>query len=939
MHISISSCIYVRSKDRPAQEVTFSATPIRVSTVKKLPPVIHVLDKLVVPYQLLLLIVWLLLSVLETDHSAIAAYTPHHTTYTRPTEISFLATMSDMASPANDFTQKPLDAPPEAPVEGSEPSSERKAAPNRTRRDRESASSRPRSKSLGPERGSAKNNTTSAKDDSGRSDPRNRTLSRTDGERSKSVGRAPRRTTSDELGQLRMSANGDGARRRRPGEESPRPRPKPTMKLVNGARERGPVRRADSQDSDTKPRLPSRGRPGRTSGPGSEGGGSSTTGGTNSSGGRDPPRRSDSQDSDSKASSRGPSRGRPGRSGEPSGGRAPPRSSSFVLKANIRDNNATVRQKKDTVATKKLQTAGPTPWRQRMQELRNSKQLDPPRDEGDVVRRQSFGGFPVGLEKRNPGRSEDRPRLVSRSKSMTRMRGRRPNEDGDENGPEIVPKRRALSLGPGGRRQDADAKPTMTPFRRRLTGEADESSKNGLGRGRGPPSERGRGTPGRGPGQRGRSRTPSAARRPGDAPRSKSLDSDNQKPTMKLRRDGGSQPGTSGQPKPSMKLSRDAAKGPSQNQRATMKLNRDGKSADKKSASGRGDSNKKDDTKGKDDDNRRKGLGSFFRKKKDDKVGQKKDDEDGFSTEDDTPESMLKKAEQQSQDSLEKKSEKRPRPPKKVGERGEKREKRPPRKPGERREKGDKRPPKKPGDKSKKPERKSRPPVSKKPQDGLSAPDSPRALKMKAAFKSPTKRQPPPGSEEPSESPFGSDPFGQSGDPFGDDPFAMGGDDPFAGAPDPFADEPNFVGFDEESSSSDSESDSESGSGSGSDSESDSGDSSSGYGTDSGSDSYSSSGSDSDSDDSGSVFSSSDSEESGSSEDDKSGSNEESEDDEKERTASPTPVTLEEVPPVPASPSKVPGRKAPKGKPDEDGFCPCCGQHWPNYDKWAQMLE
>lgn len=159
-----------------------------------------------------------------------------------------------------------------------------------------------------------------------------------------------------------------------------------------------------------------------------------------------------------------------------------------------------------------------------------------------------------------------------------------------------------------------------------------------------------------------------------------------------------------------------------------------------------------------------------------------------------------------------------------------------------------------------------------------------------------------------------------------DNPFAVTDDDPFASAGDPFADvddpfadvgdEPNFVGVDDSSSSGE-ESSSE-GSGSFFTSSEEDGDSDSEY-----------------------EDSSDDEEEDESSDDDDSEDDSSGEGKEGRVQLVVEPVVSPEDAFGEAAHAKgqMPKRKAPQGKPDEDGFCPCCGQGWPNYDRWSKYLE
>ena len=709
---------------------------------------------------------------------------------------------------------------------------------NKRRSDASAASEEPRKASM----------TLKRPETNGRSDPRNRQNdSRNDARRSKSVGPPPRRPvasmepkspagrktpmrsrSADDYMQSSSVDSLRGRRRQNSGDSN--------MRLVNGAKDTMPSRgRRDDSSEDGSRSRPTRPNPSvdsdsRSSGPESRG-----------------IRRNSSMGSDNR--SIGQNKGR-------SDGKSPMKSS-LVLRPNMRDNNATVRQKKDVVATNKKQAAGPTPWRQRMQEERAAKQQkdsdDPIR--GSLIRRKSFSGFPGSGSDSKTNKSDDSPNARERARSMTPWRGRRGAE---ENAPRP---RRGVSLG---RRQSPDrvrdddsaarGKRNMTPFRRRGDqGSTDDDSKSTASRGRAAAQER-----------QGRSRTPASQRRPDEASRPKSDTGSNRKAPAKQK----PTPESSKQRSPTAS-NRDAGKPrpSSSSQKPTMKLSRDAASVPKKPA-GSKPREKSNRERGPDDgkkDPRRKKISKFFKKKEKDGQDGEEDDDPGasFSIEDSTP--------------------------------GGARKARPP------------------GSSS------NRKPRPKKSADGFASADPTSKMFQKNSDFAAPRRDQSLLIEDPG-SPFhlsGDNPFANTDNPFHE------ADDPFAKAADPFAeDEPNFVGVDDDSSSSSDENE------------------------------YDDSSSGSESDESGSFFTSSeeddsdDSDDSDSSEDDSTGDEDDSSDEEKpQRKKKPVmevAVSEEkdvEEPPPPSPKGHMPKRKAPQGRPDDDGFCPCCGQHWPNYDKWTKMFE
>uniref|UniRef100_A0A7S3L351 Uncharacterized protein n=1 Tax=Amphora coffeiformis TaxID=265554 RepID=A0A7S3L351_9STRA len=656
----------------------------------------------------------------------------------------------------------------------------------------------------------------------GRQDPRSRPASRADArQRSKSAGPAPRRAVAMEPKFAPKSPNGRKTPLRSRSMDDPaallgRPvgprrsgtRPEPIVLSENGKGR--PVRR-NPGDSDS-----------RSVGSADRG-----------------VRRTNSNDSDNR--SNGPSK---------------LTTPALALRANTRDNNALVRQRKEAVTASKAKAAGPTPWRQRMQEEKAAQQSSAasPDRAAMAKRRQSFGGFSTQSASKAAARASDSNDAPNRGRSMTPWRRGR-DADAVKNGPRP---RRGVSLGrkaspeiQRGRLDDDSAargRRTMTPHRSRPSTGGNVGSEDGPARGRGAPVDR-----------RGRSSTPGAAvrQRPDDASKPKAGEG-TQKPSMKLSRDIAKGGAPSNQ-KPSMKLSRDQAKvSVPSNQKPSMKLSRD---ATKKLPAGKGEKNQQkspDDKKGPG----RTKLGKFFKKGKDGKaVAAEPDAGDAFSIEDSTPGGRKKPAE-------------------KGADKGAPR---------------------------------GRPQKSGKPRNaGTSgAQDSPsKIFSKKAEFAAPRRSKSLP-LEEP-DNPFAAP---------DDDPFASAAD-PFADAMDPFADEgnePNFVGVDE-SSSSDEDDEEEDSSGS-------------------------------EDDESGSFFTSSEEDDSDDEEDssDDEDSSEEDESDSdndapKRKKKNTIQLVAEAVIPPeeadsPVAKGQMPKRKTPQGQPDDDGFCPCCGQGWPNYDRWSKYLE
>lgn len=527
-------------------------------------------------------------------------------------------------------------------------------------------------------------------------------------------------------------------------------------------------------------------------------------------------------------------------------GRTGQNKAAMFLRPNLRDNNATVRQKKDSVATTKRQAAGPTPWRQRMQEEKAAQQSQAP-----LVRRKSFAGFAGAVESSSDAdktKSSDGSDTRGRGRSMTPWRNRGATE---ESGPV---RRRGVSLGrrptpPRDSERTNDLKRTITPHRRRPgeTSSLDGDNKGSSGRGRALQAD-----------GRGRSRAPSAPRRTEDSPIS-------QKNSARPKRRQSPPPPN---PKATAKSSKDSEKRPtpskvsSPNKSGNVKLSRDGA---KKTTGGSNNKEKKERSQNDANKDSRRKRGFFKKKGKDAKEPAEEEEEDvsaAFSVEDSTPDGAKKSSKTMTIQ----------RPKKK--------------------------------------------PTATKNFD---APDSPsRLFKGKAEFGAPRRAKSMP--LEKADSPFNDDPFAQTADPFADN------DDPFAVAVDPFAENgPEFVGVDDESSGSEEES---------------------------------SSGSEASEDESGSFFTSSEEEEeddSGEETDSEESSEEEESSDEESESSETDKQAKRRNPrakaarraaaaataPEPEAPIKgnLPKRKTPQGRPDEDGFCPCCGQGWPGYDKWSKILD
>ena len=667
----------------------------------------------------------------------------------------------------------------------------------------------------------------------GRQDPRDRPVVRSDArQRSKSAGPVPRRNVAMEPKLTPKSPNGRKTPLRSRSIDDPaallgRPvgprrsgtRPEPIVLSENG---KGRPARRNPGDSDI-----------RSVGSVDRG-----------------IRRTSSNESDNR--SYGPSQGRAGQDDDKRRGK--PTTPALALRANTRDNNALVRQRKEAVTASKAKAAGPTPWRQRMQEEKAAQQGVASPNRADMAkRRQSFGGFSAQRDStpKAPAKASDSNDGSSRARSMTPWRRGREADTG-ANG---ARPRRGVSLGRRASpeiqrgRQDDDSsaigRRIMTPHRNRPSAVGNVGSEDAPTRGRGAPVER-----------RGRSSTPGAAvrQRPDELSKPNAGEA-TQKPSMKLPRDA-SKSGEN--QKPSMKLTREQAKGSSpSNQKQSMKLSRD---TARKQLAGKGEKNQEKSPDGKKGPGR-KNLGKFFKKKgKDGKaIVAEPEAADAFSIEDSTPGSRNKPVEN-----------------------------------GARRERTQK---------------------SQTPRSTVTSGASNSPTKMftkKAEFAAPRRSKSLPLQEP-------------------DNPFAAPDDDPFASAPDPFADaidpfaddgnEPNFVGVDESSSSDDDDS--------------------------------------SDSEDSGSFFTSSDedgesdSDEEEDSSDDE-GDDESLEDDEsdsetegisREKKNTIQLVVEPVVPPEEAfgdssvAKGQMPKRKTPQGQPDDDGFCPCCGQGWPNYDRWSKYLE
>lgn len=509
------------------------------------------------------------------------------------------------------------------------------------------------------------------------------------------------------------------------------------------------------------------------------------------------------------------------------------------LRANLRDNNTTVRQKRNVLASKKQEAAGPTPWRQRMQEekaaLERKQQPSPATEPAPraaaLQRRKSFGGFAGGFSGAAKGPPPEVGKNADSDKKPTRKmedlinargRGRTMRNDAkqEERGPF---RRRGVSLGrhpsPTINRDDdgGRGKRSTTPFRRGRGPDAEDEKKA---------PERGRAAP---PPGRGRSRTPGPAtrQRQEDPKKAEREEAPSTKPSMILKKRNGAPASPTPGQRPSMKLSRDAAPRTPNKPIAGAKNKMDGTPANNKGGG----------------DGRRKKLGKFFGK--DGKKAKKGegDDPDMFSIEDDTP-----------QDG-------KPRP-------------------------------KRPVQSQKK--------VKKKDVESR-APQSPtRLFRTKAEFAPPRRAKSMP-LEEP-DSPFS----------MKDNPFKQEGKD---------GEELNFVGVDDESSSED-----DSGESSGSDDDSSSGESGSDDSEGSSEEDDSSDDDDDDDDESGSEDPDTKDETTGGS----------------ELEAAPVEAgVVEDVvfdDPLSHAKGTMPKRKSPSGKPDDDGFCPHCGQMWPGWDKWSNLL-